>query len=92
MYNYIFMGEKIADLYGRNLTGEVVHRNTNGYPLNLVVKKLDAVRESKKFEVDTNQFVNERSKIVKYRACFMPFGSEAKGVTNIVVGFSGREF
>ncbi len=91
-YNYLFMGEKLVEMYGKDLTSQVVNPHASEYPLNIVVNKLDGIMTARAFLIDENQFVNERGKLVKYRACLMPFGNEAKGVTHIVVGFSGREF
>ena len=91
-YTYLFMGEKIIAMYGRDLTSQMVNPHTGEYPMNIVVKKLGSVMQSKTILIDENQFINHRSRVVKYRACFMPFGNETRGVTHIVIGFSGREF
>ncbi len=91
-YNYLFMGEQLIKMYGRDLTSQMVNVHVSEYPLNIMIKKLDGIMLEKTFMIDENQFVNGRGKLVKYRACFMPFGNEAKGITHIVVGYSGREF
>lgn len=41
---------------------------------------------------DAGFFLNKSGEMVKYRACFLPFGSESRGLTNIVVGLSFRAF
>ena len=91
-YNYLFMGEGLVKMYGKDLTSQMVNAHASEYPINIVVNKLENIMTSRAFHIDENQFVNGRGRLVKYRACFMPFGNEAKGVTHIVVGFSGREF
>jgi hypothetical protein len=91
-YHYVFMGEKLIRLYGKDLTNQPLRTNASEYPMNVVVGRLEEVAKSAEFTLEQNQFVNNKGVIVKYRACFMPFGNDAKGVTNIVVGFSGREF
>lgn len=92
-YNYLFMGKRLVEVYGQDLTSQTVDIRASQYPLNLLLKKLSNVMESRSFFIDENQFINTTTgKMVKYRACFMPFGNETKGVTHIVIGFSGREF
>ncbi|MDX2073678.1 MAG: PAS domain-containing protein [Alphaproteobacteria bacterium] len=91
-YHYMFMGSQIVDLYGSDPTGQMMNPRASEYPLNILINKLDGIVASKAFLIDENQFINPRAKLVKYRACFMPFGSAIRGVTHIVIGFSGREF
>jgi len=91
-YYYRFVGSVLAEMYGSDPTNREVDRKVKQYPMNIIVDKLDGVAAARNFLIDENQFVNGRGKLVKYRACLMPFGNETKGVTHIVVGFSGREF
>ena len=41
--------------------------------------------------LDTGQFVSETSKVIKFRSCLLPFGTEER-ITHVVVGFSWREY
>lgn len=91
-YTYHFMGENLIKLFGRDLTNTTVNRNMTQYPYNVIINKLDDVMAQKKCVIDHNQFVNDKGRVVKYRACFLPFGNDAKGITNVVVGISDREF
>lgn len=87
-YSYKYMGGKLVTLFGRDLTGTSVERTVVRYPYIVLIKKLDESVRAKKFMLDENQFVNDKGKVIKYRCCFLPFGTEAKGVTHIIVGLS----
>ncbi len=91
-FAYRFVGESLIKMLGQDITNRVVDRRAKQYPYSVIVKKLDETIEVKKIIVDENQIVNEQGRIVKYRACFMPFGNETKGITHIVIGFSDRTF
>lgn len=91
-YAYEYMGEVIAGLYGRDLTGMVVNRHMKQFPGAVLHGKLDHVVASNEPLLDEGHFVTEQGKLIKYRACLLPFGNEKKGLTHIVVGLSCRVF
>lgn len=91
-YVYQFMGKKLVQLYGRDITGQAMNPSATEYPMNIVAAKLDAIMRTGEFIIDESHFMNPHGRTIKYRACFMPFGNDTKGVTHIVIGFSGREF
>jgi hypothetical protein len=92
VYNFRHMGERLLPIFGQDMTGSTLNIRATQYPYNIVVSKVDIALKSAEFVVDQNIIVNDKSKVVKYRACFMPFGNLKRGVTNIVVGYSCREF
>lgn len=87
-----YMGPKLVPMFGKDLTGMVMDSLITRYPYGVVVKMLDASFKEGKLMVDQNQFVNEKGKVIKYRACFLPFGNESRGVTDFIVGISDRTF
>ena len=91
-YTYRFMGEKLIAMFGRDLTASTIDLRSSQYPYGVIVKSLEGVMNERKFVLDENQFVNEKGKVIKYRGCIMPFGSEAKGITHLVVGLSDRTY
>lgn len=91
-YRYTHMGEKLIPMFGRDMTGQVLDTRMNQYPYNIISAKMDGVLKSKEYVIGEGHFMNERGRVVKYRACWMPFGNEAKGVTHVVVGLSDREY
>jgi hypothetical protein len=92
-YKYEYMGETVIEAYGRNLAGTVVsHKAGTQFPGAMVAKKMnELIAERRPLEAD-GQFVNENGKLIKYRACFLPFGEEEKGITHILAGLSYRMF
>ncbi len=91
-YKYNYIGSKLSDVYTENLIGRevgVVGKSMISFAsLN---KKIESVARERKPMEDENQFINDKSKIVKYRAVLLPFGTDG-GVTHIVIGLSWREF
>lgn len=90
-YNYI--GAKLQDVYAENLLG----RQAGLLAKNMMMfsslnKRIEETHLQKRPVEDSGQFVNDKSKIVKYRAILLPFGTAEEGVTHIVVGLSWREF
>ena len=91
-YKYEFMGETIAKVYGRDLTGMIVDKSTRQFPGKVIHHKFaDIIKECVPMQ-DEGHFINEKGDLIKYRACILPFGEQRKGITDIVVGLSCRVF
>lgn len=92
-FRFTYVGAKLEDVCGKDLSGQVAHQRLQSIvAATKIVRKIDEVYDTKAPVHDEGQFVNKRSKIVKYRAILLPFGTEAAGVTHSVVGMSWREF
>lgn len=91
-FKYEYMGEPIAKLYGDDLTGRTIEKNARDFPGAVIHNKLPEVAQSQKPMNDEGHFVSVTGKLIKYRACILPFGTEAEGITHIVVGLSCRVF
>ncbi len=91
-YRYEYMGGKIIEAYGKNLSGQSVSSSVRMLPGSDILKKADLVVSNATPLYEGGQFVNDKNKIVKYRSCMLPFGSEAGEVTHMVVGLSWKSF
>lgn len=89
--NFYKIGDQVKSLYGSDMAGRTVYPGMNHFQGASVVRRVGEVLTSPQVIYDQGQFVNERSKIVKYRSCLLPFGKDEK-VTHIVAGLSWREF
>lgn len=92
VFKYEMMGDYIVKTYGKDLTAQVVEMNNVSFPGGGMYKKLLAMMEQPVPLEDAGYFLNEAGEMVKYRACFLPFGTEAKGLTHILIGLSFRAF
>jgi hypothetical protein len=92
LFKYEYMGEAIVQLYGRDLTGCYADERVAQFPGAIVCRGLGPAATHRQPLEEDGFFINEQGRLVKYRACFLPFGNETKGVTRIVVGLSGRVF
>jgi hypothetical protein len=89
--NFYTVGEKVRTLYTRDMTGQTINTGQKHFQGAALIKKIADVITKPEPLFDQGQFVNERSKIVKYRSCMLPFGVDNK-VTHVVIGLSWREF
>ncbi len=85
------LGDKAKDIYGGDMSGRTMYPTMKHFQGASIVRRVDDIIATPKALYDEGQFVNERSKIVKYRSCLLPFGKEGK-VTHILAGLSWREF
>ena len=91
-YTYEYMGHGIAGLYGHDMTGMTIDYTMTQFPGAVVHRKLPEVVESQIPMHDDGHFLNEKQGLIKYRACYLPFGIQKLGVTHIIVGLSCRKF
>ena len=73
------------------MLGQTFGPGHNQFPVAVLIRKIHLVFANPAPLVDMGQFVSERGKIIKYRSCLLPFGTQGV-VTHIVVGLSWREF
>ncbi len=91
-YKYDYMGPPLARLYGQDMTNLTVDTRMSNFPGSVLHGRLDEVTETKSPAKDENHMLTAEGKMVKYRACLIPFGNEKKGVTHIVAGLTCRFF
>lgn len=87
-----FMGDDLIKAYGRDIQSEILEANNAAFPGTVVYKRLQQMVQDTTPQEDSSFFLNKAGEMVKYRACFLPFGTDAKGLTNVVVGLSFRAF
>jgi hypothetical protein len=89
--NFYQIGEKLRDIYQSGMVGKSFspgQRHFHGAP---VLRRVEDVIVTQSAISDTGQFVNDKSKVVKYRTCLLPFGRNGH-VTHMIAGLSWREF
>lgn len=91
-YTYEYVGEEVKQAIGKDLTGGTFSPQFRNFPAARILNKIDEVVKNSTVIADAGQFVNEKSKIVKYRSCLLPFGTKDGKVTNILLGISWHEF
>lgn len=89
--SFYMLGEQAKKIYTGDMAGRSIQPGMRHFQGAAVVRRVDQVIAAPQVIYDQGQFVNERSKIVKYRSCLLPFGKEGR-VTHILAGLSWREF
>ena len=85
------VGDKVRPLYTRDMTGQIVTAGQKHFQGAALIRRISEVIANPVPLTDQGQFVNEHSKIVKYRSCLLPFGTASK-VTHVLLGLSWKEF
>ena len=89
--SFYMLGEQAKKIYSGDMAGRSINPGMKHFQGAAIVRRVDQVIADPQVIYDQGQFVNERSKIVKYRSCLLPFGKEGR-VTHILAGLSWREF
>lgn len=92
LFKFEFMGDHIIKSYGKDVCGQIVEASNMAFPGVGIYKRLQQMVETPEPVEDGGFFLNGQGAMVKYRACFLPFGTEAKGLTNVIVGLSFKAF
>ena len=91
-YRYLTMGAALLEAYGRDMTGQQVQSRQMDFPGGRILQRLDDVIVNPVPSTDEGQFINDKNKVVKYRACLLPLGNHLKKVTHVIVGISWKAF
>ena len=91
-YTYEAIGSEVITMMGQDLTGQRVDGRTSEIQGIKITKHIEAVAQTHLPQIDENQFTNATGRLIKYRCCFLPFGSGKRGITHILVGISHRVF
>ena len=92
LFKFEFMGDHIVKGYGKDISGQIVEASNMAFPGVGVYKRLQSLVGKPEPVEDSGFFLNGAGSIVKYRACFLPFGTDVKGLTNVIVGLNFRAF
>ncbi len=91
IFIYEQMGSAIAEVHGRDLVGSQIESHTMLFPGKTLYQSLVKASGGVAVE-DEGHFLSPDGQMYKYRACMLPFGNRARGVTHIVIGLSYRAF
>ncbi len=88
------VGHELTGLLGHDLVGREVSRAAlRDFGGGKIATKVDDVVVACSPVFDDGKFVNKNTnKIVKYRACLLPFGADSEHISHILMGLSWREF
>jgi len=90
IYTYEYVGDNLESIFGNDLVGKKVNSKPSFLPATKMIEKMDkSVKNPFPITVE-GQFLDERSKMVNYRACLLPFGSSRQNVTHFVTGLSWK--
>lgn len=89
--NFYMLGDQAKKLYSNDMAGRTMYPSMKHFQGAAIVRRVEDLISSPQILYDEGQFVNDRSKIVKYRSCLLPFGKDGK-VSHILAGLSWREF
>ncbi len=88
LYKHEYVGPAIIKLYGEDPSGTVIDQNTIKFPGKIIVGGLGEAGGQGAPAETNGQMVDKQGKLTKYRACFLPFGTEQDGVTHVIVRLS----
>jgi hypothetical protein len=92
-FTFHAIGDGLKSIYNGQMLGKTVSAGQKHFQGAGVLKQLPTVLAKPEPLFDEGQFVNERSKVVKYRSCLLPFGAaDGSAVTHVLAGLSWREF
>lgn len=89
--NFYQVGDKVRGIYGHEMVGRSFNTSQRHFQGATVVRRMEEILRTPTPLSDVGQFINERSKVVKYRSCLLPFGRDGK-VTHVIAGLSWREY
>lgn len=89
--NFYQIGDKLSSIYNSSMVGRSFTVGQKHFQGAAIVRRIDEILAKPEPITDVGQFINEKSKVVKYRSCLLPFGRNGK-VTHVITGLSWREF
>lgn len=89
--NFYQIGDRLRSIYGNDMIGRSFNTSQRHFQGAAIVRRVEEIIANPAPANDMGQFINERSKVVKYRSCLLPFGRDGR-VTHIITGLSWREF
>lgn len=85
------LGSKVRALFPNDPIGQYFTAGAKVFPAARIMRRLPDVYRVPPPIIEESQFVTDKSKIVKFRSCLVPFGRDGK-VSHVLVGLSWREF
>jgi hypothetical protein len=89
--NFYQIGDKLSSIYAGDMIGRSFTAGQKHFQGAAIMRHMQQIITNPAPIMDAGQFINEKSKVVKYRSCLLPFGRNGK-VTHVITGLSWREF
>ncbi len=90
--NFYQIGDQLRGIYGSDMLGQSFNTAQRHFQGAAVVRRVEQIIATPAPLSDVGQFINEKSKVVKYRSCLLPFGGRDGKVSHVVAGLSWREY
>jgi hypothetical protein len=86
------VGYKLESLFGQDFLGKEVSRPTfRTFGNGKIALRAEEACGSRVPVEDEGSYVNAQNKVVKYRACLLPFAADPEKLSHIIAGISWRE-
>ena len=89
--NFYQIGDRLRSIYGNDMVGRSFNTGQRHFQGAAIVRRVEEIISTPAPINDMGQFINERSKVVKYRSVLLPFGRDSR-VSHVITGLSWREF
>ena len=86
------IGSNLRSIYANEMLGKAFNATHSHFRNAKIMEHTQDVITAKMHALSEGQYVNDNNKIVKFRACLLPFGNKDAKVTHILVGLSWREY
>ncbi len=90
-YQYMDVGSNALKIFKENPIGLYFTPSQKVMPAARLMRRLEELTPQSEPLMDDGQFVNEKSRVVKFRSCLVPFGTPTQ-ITHVIVGLSWREY
>ena len=84
-YKYSYLGESIIAAYGDDLTGKEVYNHLIAPYTQMLLLKFETVVGDLATVTDEAEFMNLKSKLIRYRQCLVPLGG-SDGHVGFILG------
>jgi len=95
LFKYDYIGSEVKKAYGADLTGQFANLGVRVVPGDAILGDIRNCIDNKEPVSKSGNFINDKSRMIKYRSCIIPFGNSAlpeKGVSYVIMGLSWRAF
>lgn len=89
--NFYQVGDQLKGVYGKDMIGRSFNTSQRHFQGAAIVRRMEEIITKPAPITDLGQFINEQSRVVKYRSCMLPFGRDGR-VTHVLIGLSWREY
>ena len=91
-YYYDFCGKDIVDMCGKDFSGNQVNAATHMFPGAGIIRRIDTLLGAPFPVTEDGQVVTDGGKMIKFRSCLLPFGTQQKMVTHVIGAVSWKAY